>query len=335
MGKPLVISLTPTKNEAHNLPRFLACASLWADHIIVADQGSTDGSRELIKACPKAIFVDNPSPVFNEPERQKLLIDAARRIPGEKVLVTLDADEMVSSEVLTHPKWQELLGAAPGTIGLFYWANIWPGFEKVWIAGHKFPWAFVDDGSEHVGLAIHSPRIPLREGAPVVELLRDLPVLHYAFVDWQRVKARYRWYACWEIVNKMKMRPAKLYRRYHEMEEVSESQLIKFEDRWVQGYRGAGINMRTFTPVPPHSWNKEIAGWLDTLGPRRFAKLDIWEEDWDKRFEEYFGKAPERSLRDPRRWDERMVMRWLYRTQARRLGLGTRMIERMLSVLGW
>ena len=70
-GKPIVICLTPVRNEALILDRFLKATSLWADHIIIADQMSTDGSREIAKKHPKVTLIDNLSETFNEPERQK------------------------------------------------------------------------------------------------------------------------------------------------------------------------------------------------------------------------------------------------------------------------
>ena len=56
---PKIICLTPVLNEAWILDRFIRCASLWADHIIIADQGSTDGSREIAQRYDKVIFIDN------------------------------------------------------------------------------------------------------------------------------------------------------------------------------------------------------------------------------------------------------------------------------------
>jgi glycosyltransferase involved in cell wall biosynthesis len=47
--KPTIICLTPVKNEAWLLDRFLQATSLWADFIIIADQMSTDGSQEIAK----------------------------------------------------------------------------------------------------------------------------------------------------------------------------------------------------------------------------------------------------------------------------------------------
>ena len=78
MKTPQIICLTPVKNEAWILERFLECASLWADQIIIADQGSDDGSREIARSFNKVQLIENSAKVFNEPERQKLLIEAAR-----------------------------------------------------------------------------------------------------------------------------------------------------------------------------------------------------------------------------------------------------------------
>ena len=46
-NRPLLVVLTPVRNEAWVLHAFLKATSLWADHIIIADQMSTDGSRDI------------------------------------------------------------------------------------------------------------------------------------------------------------------------------------------------------------------------------------------------------------------------------------------------
>ena len=42
---PLMIVMTPVRNEAWVLPAFLESTSRWADYIIIADQMSTIGVR--------------------------------------------------------------------------------------------------------------------------------------------------------------------------------------------------------------------------------------------------------------------------------------------------
>ena len=91
------------------MDRFLKCTSLWADHIIIADQQSTDGSREIAARYPKVILIDNLSPTFNEPERQKLLLEKARTIPGQRLLIALDADEILTANFMNSSEWNTVL----------------------------------------------------------------------------------------------------------------------------------------------------------------------------------------------------------------------------------
>jgi len=81
-AKPTVICLTPIKNESWILDRFIQCASLWADHIIIADQQSTDESRVIAGRYSKVTLIENSSATYSEKERQQLLLEAARKIPG-------------------------------------------------------------------------------------------------------------------------------------------------------------------------------------------------------------------------------------------------------------
>ena len=75
---PKLICLTPVLNEAWILDRFLKCASIWADHIIISDQGSTDGSVEIAKQYKKVIFIDNnKTGDFNEMQMRAPLFEAA------------------------------------------------------------------------------------------------------------------------------------------------------------------------------------------------------------------------------------------------------------------
>ena len=87
---PIVV--TPTRNESWIIRRFAAAAKLWAHHVIVADQLSTDGTREILRATPGVELVLNESPTFDEAHRQNLLLTHARKIPGKRILIGLDAD---------------------------------------------------------------------------------------------------------------------------------------------------------------------------------------------------------------------------------------------------
>ena len=79
-SKPLLIVLTPVRNEAWVLHAFLKATSLWADHIIIADQMSTDGSREIYPQYEKVIVIDNPRTEMHQARTRQLLFEAAKKM---------------------------------------------------------------------------------------------------------------------------------------------------------------------------------------------------------------------------------------------------------------
>ncbi len=79
------------------LRAFLETTSQWADYIIIADQISTDGSREIMDEYPKVIRIDNTNLNFNETERQAMLVAKACEVAARRdtILWILDADEVL------------------------------------------------------------------------------------------------------------------------------------------------------------------------------------------------------------------------------------------------
>ena len=88
------------------LRAFLEATSLWADYIIIADQMSTDGSREIAKEYPKVILVDNNRKEMHQAATRRLLFAEAQKIEGEKILFALDADEFLSGDFVSTTDWQ-------------------------------------------------------------------------------------------------------------------------------------------------------------------------------------------------------------------------------------
>ncbi len=320
------------KNEAWVLERFLQCASVWADHIIIADQCSEDGSREIALRSPKVTLVDNASPHYDEGERQRLLLEVARRIPGKRILIALDADEMLTANWHGSVEWQRVREAKPGTVLTFQWVNVMPDFRQGWLQD-DLPLGFVDDESEHRGQSIHSTRIPAPSEAPRLRL-DEIKVLHYQFTDWERMKSKQRWYQCWERIHHPAKRAVTIYRQYHHMDAIPADRLRPLQPEWLDGYMQTGIDMTTVRREEYYRWDRDVAQWLAEQGPEKFRKCDIWEVDWDM-IARGFGMEPPRSLADPRTPFEQRVHRWLHRTQGTSLDQSVRLRQRLLRLLGW
>jgi hypothetical protein len=317
------------------LERFLTCASLWADHILIADQGSTDHSREIAARFPKVTLIEDPSPDFDEVARQRLLIAHARRIPGPRLLVALDADEAFVADGLASADWSRALTAPPGTVLMMQWVNVLPDARRCWIPSHYIAFGFMDDGTEHSGSRIHSARVPASPGSPVLHL-DALKVLHFQYVDWAQMKSKQRWYQCWEAIHQPESRPIQVYRNYHRMDALDPDEVTQMREEWVGAYASAGVDLTSWAPSPsPHAWDGEVVRWLVRSGTRRFAKLDLWDVDWPQ-VASWVGLASHaQALGDPRRPSERMVHRFLAATQGREHDLPVRAVQRLLRLAGW
>ncbi len=329
---PTLICLTPVKNEAWILDRFLRCAALWADHILVADQGSGDDSVAIARTHPKVTVLENPGTTYDEGARQRLLLEAARKIPGPRILLALDADEMLTARATDNPEWKTLLSAPPGTVLRFQWVNLRPDMETCWVPDEDIPFGFVDDGTPHAGSAIHSRRLPVPPGAPSL-LLRGIKVLHYQYTDWARMESKQRWYQCWERVNQPHRRPAHIYRQYHHMHAVDAGQARPVRREWLAGCEEQGIDMTSVRRQGVPWWDAEVLKLLAHHGAAAFRRTDIWDVDWAK-LAEGLGLGGD-HCRDPRTRLDRAVLAWLRATQGRSTRLRPRLIQWLLRFVGW
>lgn len=334
-----VLCLTPVRNEAWILDRFLQCAATWADRIVVADQASDDGSAEIARRHPRVHLVVNDDSAYDEAARQRLLLGAARSLPasGARILLALDADEVLSANWRSSPEWQTLLAAPPGTVIYLRWANLRPDMTTCWIPPDPIPFGFVDDGSEHRGEAIHSRRLPTPAGAPAL-VLRDVVVLHYQYTDWERMRSKQRWYQAWEAVNQPRGSNVVRYRLYHQMEAVPDARIEPVRPEWIAGYASGGIDVTSVRREGRYRWDREVRSWLDRYGPEPFRRVDIWDVDWNGVEPASAGgdghPRPSAPLADPRTPLDRAVMAWLRATQGRR-SLGVRAVDFLLKRLRW
>jgi hypothetical protein len=329
-----VICLTPIKNEAWILERFLRCAALWADHIVIADQGSDDGSPEIAKRHAKVTLVHNTQSSYDEGGRQRLLIDEARRIASNAVLIALDADEILTANWKVSPEWSQVLAASPGTVIRLRWVNVLPDMRHGWMDPVDRPLGYADDGRSHNGDAIHSSRLPVPDGAPNL-VLREIKALHYLLTDWERWKSKQRWYQCWERVNVPTKRPITLFRQYHHADAIPDEQVSELDPSWFDAYQSQGIDMTSVCAQPRYWWDAEVVALLATRGPQDFRKLDVWDVDWAAVAQAEGLSVHGPALADPRSRTEIIVHRWLRRTQVRSSHIAIRLVQRCLRLFGW
>ncbi len=324
MITPLQIVMTPVRNEAWVLPAFLKATSLWADYIIIADQMSTDGSRDLYQQFDKVIVIDNTNPNFNEAERQSMLVAKAREVAAGRdcILFGLDADEIMPANWRETNDGKHILQSVPGDVFWFKWAQLAP--DKQHYGDSVFyPWVFHDDGKEPHGNYVrnmHSMRIPYPKEEKQMYYVNDFRVLHCGLLDVNRIAAKNRFYQFvdWEMNHR---HPVKLARSYfeHYRKNIVHDIHFRLPVNWIRFPFDfwSLIDMKS-----THTWFDDyIYERLNNYPIQVVNKLDIW----DKEFVCYY------NLKDKRNLFERLLHKYLHLSQRYSHSLLIRMIDKVLK----
>lgn len=266
-----VITLLPVKNEAWILPYALENFSQFSDHIIVADQHSSDGSREIYKRFPKVSFFDNDFSGHSNKIRWNLLTEA-RKIPGNNLIICLDADELLSPSAI-----KEMLKFGNEKAISFQadWIQLIEDGSKhrvdgVWKENIKY-FAFIDDRSsveydQKELLIDHTARIPNINNQFKIEY----PILHLHYMAKTRSEIKQVWYMCIELLGGVN--PRRINHRYSP---ALFSKIIpkSVDFKWTEG-----------VPMPPkevfadtyEERQAEVRKMFTDKGILYFEPIDIW-----------------------------------------------------------
>lgn len=329
MTTPLHIVMTPTRNEAWCLKAFLETTTQWADYIIIADQMSTDGTREIIqeyieksKNC-QVIMIDNTNPNFNEAERQAMLVAKAREVADgrDTLLWGLDADEILAGNAFRTKDWNHIQNSVQGDVFFFKWAFIDPD-QQHYNDGEWQPWLFHDDGKEPHGnyvRNIHSMRIPYPIEEKQLYYVNDFRILHLAHLNVSREKSKTYFYQIvdWEM---NKRSAVTLSRTYSYSPAICKEFSLSSEM-----YLFGNVNILNYVDTKSQlSWYDEyVSNALQKHPDKEIAKLDIWTPDVIS----LYGK-------DPRTFVHKALHWYFHATFAHKRSLFIRAIDKALKLFG-
>jgi glycosyltransferase involved in cell wall biosynthesis len=324
------------RNEAWVLERFLRAASTWADVIIVLDQASDDGSTEIARRFAKVHLAEYPHLGYDDPIRRGMLVDLARAVvPEPRVLVALDADELIASDAWQSQELQDFLSAPSGTLGLMRWINILPREPRAWIPPARTDFMFIDDGSAYNGTAMHGPRLPRAPNGRTVEL-DDPKVIHLQYADWERMRSKQRWYQAQERVEHPSKRPIQIYRQYHHMDAIAPRERQGLREEWFSGYEfETATELLAVDAQDAYPTDERVLDLLRNHGVAQFRRLELWDGKWEQRVRALGQSVPANLITDPHSRVEKCVFRWLARTQSRSHKRSTRWAQRALRLAGW
>ncbi|MBC8492255.1 MAG: glycosyltransferase family 2 protein [Chloroflexi bacterium] len=351
-----IIAVMPVRNEDWILERNLQTLSHFCDVIIVADQNSTDNTRQICKRYPKVLLIRNPCEQFDQSKARQLLLDTVREFDGYNIILAVDADEIVSGNVLDNPAWDNALDSLePGVSSLLQWIILWKhpfrirDDTSVWSNSWKHFICRDDRKTNFSEQAIHEPRIP-RPFTDRARRFEEVKVLHYQFVTWQRMLSKQRYYRVLERMMSPTKSPDAINQTYVITRDERGMVLKQVPEEWVKPWQDLGVDLEHFAEEELFWYDIEILRFFGQHSTQDFADLDIWDVDWECKRQlalaQGYDNLPEQPIRDPRNLEQRLYHAYLHRyistprwrqsdpldparTVARRLGLKRAHLERL------
>jgi len=223
--RPVIIVITPVRNEAWVLDAFLTCTSSWADYIILADQHSDDGTREIAQKYEKVILIDNPTQEWYEYLCRTKLLEEAAKISGDKIIFGLDADEFLSEGFENTESWKKIMSSKGNQIFCFNWLNLFDNYSTVEYTNIHFEWAahfnpsldFVEEYRARESHAVHCSRLPCLDADRCQYInVDDFWVVHLAKLNHEKMRQKFDFYqVTWVDKNKEKANPIRMFRVYN------------------------------------------------------------------------------------------------------------------------
>jgi glycosyltransferase involved in cell wall biosynthesis len=303
-----IVVITPVKNEEWILERFLEVSEKFADAILILDQGSVDRSTDICSRFDKVHVLHNQDERFNEADRQRRLLEAAREmVPEPRVIMALDADEILAADALNAQGWKTVISAEPGTTLFFEKPDLYFSTRTCLRFRTPMPLAYADDGAPHAPKKIHSYRIPMPERGKRVHV-GDVKILHYGLLRPNAQASKFRFYSVTE--NVIGTTSSAFARRGHYSTRhnytLAADSVESSPNSWFKRWQEAGIDMHTVNGSQYYWYDFEVLRHFRGFGERRFWLDDIWDFDWEacRQFgiEQGLEGLPERPIMPAPMW---------------------------------
>lgn len=322
----------PVKNDSWFVEKSITSALMWADHVIVADGNSTDGSHDIYKEIEKkykniTIIYNRPKMDYTSSDLRNYGLRLCRNFDGNNLIIELHADEIVSGEILKREIKETLEKKIKvGDSLMMPWINIWkhPFYfrndNSIW-SNNKGWFGFRDDRTSSFNEAsFHGARVPSNLIKNKVEI-NFLNVLHFQFMNLGMERSKQALYQIFERNHYPKKNVEHINKIYACAYDERQINLVPLAKEHYQSWLDLGIPIDNKYPNEGFNWRDlEVLKNFKKNGIEKYKNLNIWNIDWEekrKTTKQLYPDAliPESPIKDPRSFSAKMAHAFLIKYQ--------------------
>lgn len=277
--RPLLIVTSCTRNYGWVTRAFLEGNTRWADYVIIVDQMSTDGTREMCAEYENVVLVDDKDMNYKENIRAKMAFLKGRELAAgrDAIYFALDIDEVMPANWQDTKDGQKILNSAPGDMFELEWANIMPGGKTCTRIGWQYK-VFHDNGMDwqDTNIQMHTPLLPYSSWEIEPTRVYDFPLLHFGNYNVRWTQYKYVYYQFLDIQQKRSKSVVSIYRMYHSNEKDITPR-TEIQQEWL--YKDTDIIGSVDIASAPIfiDYIKEI---IAKEGVKKFMPIDVWTDEF-------------------------------------------------------
>jgi hypothetical protein len=320
--RPLLIVISSNRNYGWVVPAFLKANTQWADYIVVVDQMSTDGSREMYALYENVIVVDDKDMQFKENTRARMAFEKGREIADgrDAIYFALDIDEILPANWMETADGKAILMSKPGDMFGLKWADV-RSDKRTYAEEQNWQYKiFHDNGMawQYKTQELHVAHLPYSTYEIEPTRITDFPNVHFGHYHskWRKYNGMY-----YAVLNVHQSRSKSLVSVNRELypDLWNSLPVCEIKQEWL--YSNFDVFALIDLSREPQGV-KLIQEIIEEDGINKFVGLDIWDE--------YL--CTKLRIEDPRTLGWKMLHWYLRKTQPRRHAFIVRGIDKVLKM---
>ena len=297
----MIIGIIPNKNDSWILEANLKILSKLCDHVIIGLDNCIDDSISVIKKYHNAVIIENFNSELapNNQNRRQALLNNARELSINPVIIAVDADEVFSQEILKNKNLEIIKNLDFGVVlevkfrELWFSSTLYRSENKSIWAGRLMPCIWRDNGVDYPYNNWHEVRVPeIKKNR-----LFNVELIHFARTQPIKYCSRMRYYIARDVyVNKKN--PIKSNFHYAITHSEQDMVLSSVKPEWFPF-----LDNEFFVNIQKKdshvNWfNDEVLDYLLKDNSFSLKLADIWDFDWIEYYKIRKNKEPDRITLD-------------------------------------